>query len=341
MTVLPQPRKHLVVFGQTLPPMPVLSTAPDYEQASASWLRGALAASQQLPSGGWYAVDATRAIGPRPSAYSVDGRALVLFRLDGRLFAAPEACPHLGASLAGACVREGKLVCPWHGLRLDPEGHQGWKTLPTHDDGVLCWVQLPGAETPTAAPLLPVRPHTAIDAVVRVEARCETRDVIQNRLDPWHGTHFHPHSFARLHVIEQREDEITVRVSYRVLGPVAVEVDARFHCPDRRTIAMTIVRGEGTGSVVETHATPIGPGRTAVLEATFAASDCPGFARARVLAPWLRPLMRRAALRLWTEDAAYAERLYALRAAAHTHADAEEPSTPSNRRRLAHLPRRA
>ena len=45
---------------------------------------------------------------------------------------------------------------------------------------------------------------------------------------------------------------------------LTVEVDAVFHCPEPRTIVMTIVEGEGKGSVVETHATPIAPGRTAV-----------------------------------------------------------------------------
>ena len=51
---------------------------------------------------------------------------------------------------------------------------------------------------------------------------------------------------------------------------------------------MRIVDGEGAGSVVETHATPLGSGpdglpRTAVIEASIAHSDRPGFARA--LAP--------------------------------------------------------
>ena len=48
---------------------------------------------------------------------------------------------------------------------------------------------------------------------------------------------------------------------------------------------MRIVDGEGAGSVVETHATPVGAGpdglpRTAVLEAVIAHSDRPGFAHA-------------------------------------------------------------
>ena len=99
-------------------------------------------------------------------------------------------------------------------------------------------------------------------------ARRLNRSPIQNRLDPWHGAHYHPHSFGRLKVLDDNEDLLRVRVAYRVVGPLAVEVDATFHCPDPRTIVMTIVDGEGTGSVVETHATPIAAGRTAVSVST-------------------------------------------------------------------------
>ena len=81
---------------------------------------------------------------------------------------------------------------------------------------------------------------------------------------------------------------------------------------------MRVTGGEGRGSVVETHATPRASGRdgrprTAVVEATIATSDRPGFATAQRVAPLLRPLMRRAAARLWRDDLAYAERRYALR----------------------------
>jgi hypothetical protein len=69
---------------------------------------------------------------------------------------------------------------------------------------------------------------------------------------------------------------------------------------------------------VETHATPLGPGedgrpRTAVVEAAIATSGRPGFAVARAAAPLVRPVIRRAATRLWRDDLAYAERRYALR----------------------------
>ena len=78
---------------------------------------------------------------------------------------------------------------------------------------------------------------------------------------------------------------------------------------------MTIVRGDGEGSVVETHASPIGPGRSAVVEATLASSDRPGFRYALGLARWIRPMIEKRASRLWVEDIAYAEQRYALRAA--------------------------
>ena len=305
--------RRLSVFGRILPAIDVRDERPTWQQASSAWIRQALERSQELPSGGWYALDASRTIRDAPRRVRVKGRTLVVWRDGARVHAAPDTCPHMGASLAGGCVRNGRLVCPWHGLTLGPEGHGAWKPLPAHDDGILCWVRLDGADHPTDAPILPARPRDPLDAVIRVEVACDPCDVIANRLDPWHGAHFHPYSFGRLHVIDQQLEEITVRVAYRVLGPFAVEVDARFHCADPRTIVMTVVRGEGEGSVVETHATPIEPGRTAVVEATLATSDRPGFAVARRAATILRPLVRWAARRLWVDDATYAERLHVLR----------------------------
>ena len=119
---------------------------------------------------------------------------------------------------------------------------------------------------------------------------------------------YHPHTFRRLRVVERRDDEITVRVAFAVLGRLAVEVDARFHCPDPRTIVMTIVAGDGIGSVVETHATPIDDQRCAVIEATLATSDRPQFSYVLPLARWARPWLEKRAQRLWVEDVAYAER---------------------------------
>ncbi len=308
---------RLFTFGN---PPPVESPAarpdaPDWVQANPARIERALARALALPGGGWFAVDASETITRTPRAHVIDGQDLVLWRaVDGSVRAAPEACPHMGASLAGACVRGDNVVCPWHGLELGDGPHGRWQPLPAHDDGVLVWVRPGGHEAATEAPILAPRPRRFLSGVVRMEAACEPADILANRLDPWHGAHYHPHSFARLKVLEDREDALLVRVAYRVIGPLAVEVDATFHCPDPRTIVMTIVAGEGVGSVVETHATPLAPGRTAVLEATLATSDRPGFRFALGLGRLLRPMIERRAARLWVEDVAYAERRYRLRA---------------------------
>ena len=309
---------RLITFGNSPTaeaPDAAPAETPDWVQANPSRIEKALARALALPAGGWYVVDASEAIVRTPRAYAIDGHELVLWRaVDESVRAAPEACPHMGASLAGACVRGDNVVCPWHGLELGDGPHGRWRPLRAHDDGVLVWVQLADDDSCTEAPILAPRPEKFLSGVVRMEAACEPSDIIANRLDPWHGAHFHPHSFARLKVLSDREDVLLVRVAYRVLGPLAVEVDATFHCPDPRTIVMTIVGGEGVGSVVETHATPISPGKSAVIEATLATSERPGFKFALGFGRLLRPMIERRAARLWVEDVAYAERRYRLRA---------------------------
>ena len=157
------------------------------------------------------------------------------------------------------------------------------------------------------------RPTRGLESVIRMIAEADPEDIIANRLDPWHGVHFHPHSFARLRVLSDEGGVITLRVAYRVLGPLCVEVDATFHCPEPNTIVMTIVAGEGCGSVVETHVTPLFPGYSAIVEATLATSNRPGFALVIRAAALLRPWVRNIARRLWVEDRAYAERTRYLR----------------------------
>jgi hypothetical protein len=304
---------------------------PTWTGAKPGLIRAALERATDRSPGGWFVLAASREVRPgRALGRVVAGRELVAWRDgDGVLCVGPGACPHMGAALCEAPVHDGRLVCRWHGMSLGPGGRPGWRTLPAHDDGVLAWVRLDGLDAgePREAPVLGPRPPAAgLDAVATVIGRCEPEDVIANRLDPWHGAWFHPYSFTALRVLSAppvdcppAEDRFLVEVTFTVGRRHGVPVVAEFSCPDARTITMEIVDGEGTGSVVETHATPLAPGpdgraRTAVIEATIAHSDRPGFARARGAAPLVRPLMRFAAARLWRDDIAYAERRYALRA---------------------------
>jgi hypothetical protein len=292
---------------------PIGSFDRDWRLARPPAIARALQRALSRPSGGWYVLDASRRITDRPRAFLVEGQELVAWRAGGELRVAPDACPHMGARLSEGRVCEGQLVCPWHGLQLGTEAHGAWRPQVAHDDGVLAWVRLGTDTDALPAPVLAPRPTHFLDGVIRMEARCEPADVIANRLDPWHGAHFHPYSFAALEVVDETDDMLTVRVEKRIAGPVRVEVDATFHSPEPRTIVMTIVAGEGAGSVVETHATPIAPGRSAIVEATLATSDRPGFRYVLGLSRVIRPFIERSARRLWVDDAAYAERLYELR----------------------------
>ncbi|KUH69466.1 2Fe-2S ferredoxin [Mycolicibacterium novocastrense] len=303
---------------------------PTYDDAQPSLIHSALRRSQRRPSGNWYAFAASDTIGKRPVSATVGGIELVAWRgNDGSLAVGPSSCPHLGADLSTGTVECGTLICPWHGLRFDGGRTWTWRPYPAHDDGVLAWVRLDalGGETPTEAPILPRRPDTPrLSAVTRLVGTCEPSDVIANRLDPWHGAWFHPYSFTRLDVLSapaadddlpEDADRFLVAVTFRI-GQLGVPVIAEFTTPEPRTITMRIIDGEGAGSVVETHATPLGPDRdgaprTAVIEAVIAHSDRPGFAHALRGAPLITPFMRYAATRLWRDDLAYAERLYRQR----------------------------
>ncbi|WP_345108886.1 DUF5914 domain-containing protein [Streptomyces drozdowiczii] len=302
---------------------------PTWRQTRPALIAEALKRATARPSGNWYVVGASREVrtGERPYGRTVAGTEVVLWRTDGgELRAGPGSCPHLGAPLRESRVVCGTLVCHWHGLALDGAPFAGWQPFPAHDDGVLVWVRLDevGGEEPTARPVVPERPTRggSLDAVFTAVGRCEPQDVVANRLDPWHGSWFHPYSFVDLSVVREpqgdEDDAFVVDVSFRVAGRLVVPVRAEFTAPEPRTVVMRITDGEGASSVVETHATPLtrpdheGP-RTAVIEATVAASGRKGFALARAAAPVLRPLMRRTAGRLWVDDLAYAERRWTLR----------------------------
>ena len=312
---------------QPIPPGAWTGQRPTYRDASPAIINRALDRSQGRPTGNWYAFAASRDVrNGRPLGTRVAGVELVAWRDEqSRLCVGPRSCPHLGADLATAAVHNGDLICRWHGLCLGSETTEyGWRTLPSHDDGVLAWVRLDavGGEEPLDHPVIPERPAgESIAAVARVVGTCEPSDVIANRLDPWHGAWYHPYSFTQLEVLTTPTDEVDrflVAVTFRI-GRVGVPTVAEFTSPEARTIVMRIVDGEGVGSVVETHATPVGLGpdnlpRTAVIEATVAQSDRSGFQRAIPASPLIRPLMRVAAARLWKDDLAYAERRYQLRA---------------------------
>ena len=311
---VPQPSEHVM--------------RSTWRQAALPRINRALQRAQERSPGGWYVVGASTELRAESIVRTVAGAEIALWRAqDGTLRAGKGACPHMGARLDRCTVEGSDLMCRWHGLRLPSEWAGSWPTYAAHDDGVLLWVRPPAAlvgsgETPTDAPTIATRPDLSrsITTVYAQAATCEPQDVIANRLDPWHGAWFHPYAFSHLVVDDDAstDDCLVTDVTFRLDRTWGVPVRAEFTCPDARTIVMTVTEGEGTGSVVETHATPIGRDRdgrprTVIAEATVAYSPRPGFAVARRLGALVRPLMVRTQAQLWVDDAEYAQRRYLVR----------------------------
>ncbi|RKT76857.1 nitrite reductase/ring-hydroxylating ferredoxin subunit [Terracoccus luteus] len=302
-----------------------------WRQARPGRIRKAFDVAQSRDPGGWHVVGSSTDVGrDRSVTRTVLGREVVLWRLeDGTLQAGPGSCPHLGALLDDCEVMHGQVYCRWHGLALGEGVRRDWLTFPAHDDGVLVWVRLPTeGETLGDAPRLTDRPpmSQSFATVVTLRGRCEPQDVIANRLDPWHGTWYHPYAFSHLTVDDSvsTDEVLVVDVAFRVTRQWGVPVRAEFTCPDARTIVMTIMDGEGAGSVVETHATSLGTdaaGRpvTVMTEATIAHSPRRGFQVARAVAGLIRPAVAATQRQLWVDDLAYAERRYELRARGETY----------------------
>ncbi|MBK8470581.1 MAG: DUF5914 domain-containing protein [Candidatus Phosphoribacter sp.] len=296
-----------------------------WHQARPARIHAALAAALARDPGGWLVCGTSAEVrADRSMMRVVAGQEIVLWRdTDGNLRAGGGACPHLGASLGGCDVVAGRLLCPWHGLALGDRPRRDWPTYAAHDDGVLVWARLPlPGEKTTDAPTLPARPprHQSIAGIVTHPVTCEPRDIIANRLDPWHGAWLHPYAFSDLSVDESEStvDRLVLDVSFRLGRHFAVPVRAEFACPDARTICMTILDGEGLGSIVETHATPITapgrhPARTVMTEVTVATSARPGFQAARAFSRLVAAGIRRTASQLWVDDLTYAARTYELR----------------------------
>jgi len=83
---------------------------------------GAFADSPVL-TGFWYAVALARDVEAEPRRVTILERHLAIWRDgDGQVVAVPDRCPHRNAPLSYGSVRDGCLVCPYHGWTFDGAG---------------------------------------------------------------------------------------------------------------------------------------------------------------------------------------------------------------------------
>ena len=175
-------------------------------------IAAALDVSQAQNSGGWFVAGASGDVGRQESvARTIAGREVVFWRdSTGTLVAGPGACPHLGAlmdKLPGD-GRDDVLPLAWSG----PHAARGQHLAPLPrlrrrgaDLGRPAHRRRGGDRTAIAAG--PAALADAVTAVIAQPGTCEPQDVIANRLDPWHGSWFHPYAFSHLVVDDDASDE--------------------------------------------------------------------------------------------------------------------------------------
>jgi phenylpropionate dioxygenase-like ring-hydroxylating dioxygenase large terminal subunit len=70
----------------------------------------------------WFPVEWSEKVQSRPHGVILNGVPLVIFRANGKIHVLADRCPHRGAPLSNGSVREGCIVCPYHGWRFEGDG---------------------------------------------------------------------------------------------------------------------------------------------------------------------------------------------------------------------------
>lgn len=104
-----------------LPPLSPWPAAPVDQSPAASMTEDAAITALRRT---WQPVANAADLPPgRIIGYTLLNTDLVVVRFaDGRLLAADTACPHKGARLTAGCIRNGELVCAYHGWRFNAAG---------------------------------------------------------------------------------------------------------------------------------------------------------------------------------------------------------------------------
>lgn len=148
----------------------------------------------------WNPILPSTALKAAPVASRLAGEKVVLFRdAQGVARALIDRCPHRGVELSIGSVKDGQLICPFHGWRFKGDGacthvpynpeakleRLGATALPSHEAGGLIWVYTaPGVE----APELPHIPEALSRDDVSVfihheEWACHWTRAMENMLD--------------------------------------------------------------------------------------------------------------------------------------------------------------
>ncbi|GEK50034.1 aromatic ring-hydroxylating oxygenase subunit alpha [Vreelandella venusta] len=181
-----------------------------------------------FPLNTWYVACTPEELTEKPLGRTICNKQLVFFRGDeSRVAAVEDFCPHRGAPLSLGFVRDGKLVCGYHGLEMNCSGKcdsmpgqrvRGFpsnRAYPVEERHGFIWIW-PGDPEKADADLIPElhwanNPDWAYGGGL-YHIQCEYRLMIDNLMDLTHETYVHASSIGQPE-IEEAAPETTVNGS--------------------------------------------------------------------------------------------------------------------------------
>ena len=195
-----------------------------------------------FPVNTWYVAANSADITDKPLGRKICNRAMVFFRnADGKVAALDDFCPHRGAPLSLGFVRDGQLVCGYHGLAMNADGRcahmpmqrvGGFPTVrsfPVVERYGFVWVW-PGDASRADATLIPKfewfdSPEWAYGGGL-YHIQCDYRLMIDNLMDLTHETYVHASSIGQPEIEEappvtkvEGEQVVTSRFMENIMPP--------------------------------------------------------------------------------------------------------------------------
>ncbi|MCE2525658.1 MAG: Rieske (2Fe-2S) protein, partial [Acidimicrobiia bacterium] len=81
----------------------------------------------------WHPVAVSSDVTTEPQQVRLLGEPIVLYRDDEGLVALRDKCVHRGAAMSRGCIRDGQLMCPYHGWEYDRTGAVSFIPALGHD----------------------------------------------------------------------------------------------------------------------------------------------------------------------------------------------------------------
>lgn len=184
-----------------------------------------------FPRNCWYVAATPDEVQDKPLGRVVCAKPMVIFRAaEGQVSALEDFCPHRGAPLSLGTVKNGLLVCGYHGMRMNADGkcagmagqsvehfRKGIQRYPAVERHGYIWVW-PGDPLLANADLIPdLHWAQSADWAVgggRFHIQCDYRLLIDNLLDLTHETYVHANSIGQPEIEETAPE--TSREGHRV-----------------------------------------------------------------------------------------------------------------------------